>query len=136
VEVEQCSRQTIKPIPRQQHPELPSVPVNYQTVQPEGQVTLKIPCEYFPVELTHNTQHTNVSFYQIFPFPQEPPDYNPEKVHQMIRLLLPSLKSLLENVERLATNDTIMQCLQSKQIMRIASDGGAIPGRASFGWII
>jgi hypothetical protein len=29
-----------------------------------------------------------------------------------------------------------MQCLQAKQIIRIASDGGAIPGRASYGWII
>jgi hypothetical protein len=65
-------------------------------------------------------------------FPQEPPNFDPEIVRQMIRLLPPSLKSLVENVEYIATVDTIMQCLQSKQIIHTTSDGGAIPGRASY----
>ncbi len=50
---------------------------------------------------------------------------------------LPSrLRSLVEHVEQLATDEEITQCLEANQIIRIASDGGAIPGRASYGWII
>jgi hypothetical protein len=76
----------------------------------EGQVTLEIPRDHFPVEPIHNTHHTTVPFNQIFPFPQEPPNYLPETERQMIQLLPPNLKSLVENVERLTTDPVIMSC--------------------------
>jgi hypothetical protein len=54
----------------------------------------------------------------------------------MIKELHPSLQALVKHVERLATDTEIETCLAAKQIICIASDGGAIPGRASYGWII
>jgi hypothetical protein len=39
-------------------------------------------------------------------------------------------------VERIASKAEIRQCIESAQIIQIASDGGAIPGRASHGWIL
>jgi hypothetical protein len=54
----------------------------------------------------------------------------------MIRQLHPSLKQLVQNVDRIATEADLLQSIASKETIRIASDGGAIPGRASYGWVI
>jgi hypothetical protein len=54
----------------------------------------------------------------------------------MIGQLLPSLRRLMVNVEVLATEEVITHCLDLQQPIWLASDGGAIPRRASFGWIL
>jgi hypothetical protein len=54
----------------------------------------------------------------------------------MIRQLHPSLKSLVQTVEQLATEAKIINVIESKQTIRITSNRGAIPGRASYGWIL
>ncbi len=54
----------------------------------------------------------------------------------MIRQLHPSLKQLVQNVDQIATEADLLQSIASKETIRIASDGGAIPGRASYGWVI
>jgi rhamnose utilization protein RhaD (predicted bifunctional aldolase and dehydrogenase) len=69
-----------------------------------------------------------VSFNQIYPFPREPTEYDAERVVDMIKELHPSLRALVKHVKRLATDTEIKTCLAAKQIIRIASDGGAIPG--------
>jgi hypothetical protein len=54
----------------------------------------------------------------------------------MVQQLPLSLERLVEQVEVLASQEEISLCLQRQQQIYLASDGGAIPGRASYGWII
>jgi hypothetical protein len=54
----------------------------------------------------------------------------------MILQLHRSLQTLVRTVERVATEEELLQCIASRQIIRIASGGGAISGRASYGWIL
>jgi hypothetical protein len=54
----------------------------------------------------------------------------------MIEQLPASLHSLVEHVEVLASERIIMNLLSEQQPIRLASDGSAIPGRASYGWIL
>ncbi len=104
--------------------------------QEEGAVLQTMPTEYFPVEPTRNQHQYTVSFHQIFPYPRDLLPNYPERIADMICQLPSSLRSLVEHVEQLATDEEITQCLEANQIIRIASDQGAIPGRASYGWII
>jgi hypothetical protein len=88
------------------------------------------------VEPKSTPRDYQVPFAQIFPFPQELIAPEPEMVPQMINDLPPSLKALLTNVKPLATPHEIQQSLDSNHIIRMAINGGAIPGRASYGWIL
>jgi hypothetical protein len=54
----------------------------------------------------------------------------------MIQQLPPSLKSLVEHREVLASKEDTNRCLEQQQQIYLASDGGAIPGQASYGWIL
>jgi hypothetical protein len=50
--------------------------------------------------------------------------------------LLESIRHLVNNIKLVVSEDTMEQCLMRQESLYIASDSGAIPGRASFGWII
>jgi exonuclease III len=103
---------------------------------PRGTHVPTLPRDFIPVEPEKGTQHYRVSLSQIYPFPRESLPCHPEEIKHMIQQLHPSLKNLVNHVETLATDQEIDNCLASNQPIRIASDGGAIPGRASYGWII
>ncbi len=104
--------------------------------QPQGIPVPSLPRDSIPVEPAKGPHHYRVSFHQIFPFPRESWDHAPERMTDIIHQLPPSLKDLLQHVESLTTEQTLAQCLATNETIRIASDGGAIPGRASYGWII
>jgi hypothetical protein len=95
-----------------------------------------LPCDSIPVEPLKSAQHYQVNYNQIFPYPHQPTKCAPERIWDMIRQLPPSLRNLVQHVQSLATEQEIETCLQANQTIRIASDGGAIPGRASYGWIL
>ncbi len=47
-----------------------------------------------------------------------------------------SIQKLGENVELLATETEVRWALDNQKPLRVASNGGAYPGRASYGWLI
>jgi hypothetical protein len=98
----------------------------------------EIPRDFTPVAPTRTTdaRHRQIPFAQIYPFPRPTIENEPETITHMILQLHPSLQTLVRTVERVATDAELLQCIASRQIIRIASDGGAIPGRASYGWIL
>jgi hypothetical protein len=54
-----------------------------------------------------------------------------------MKMQLPeSIQRLVNNVELMATETEVKWCLDNQQPLRLASGGGAYPGRASYGWII
>jgi hypothetical protein len=95
-----------------------------------------MPNEYIPVEPERNQNHYQVLFHQIFPFPHETTKHYPEKVANMISQLHPSLWDLVGHIKSPATEQEFTTSLEANQIICIASDGGAIPGRVSYGWKI
>jgi hypothetical protein len=94
------------------------------------------PSDSFPVDIVKTNGHFQVSFKQIFPFPHRREPNHPETLRHRIRQLPESLRQLVNNIEILVPEDTMEQCLDRQEPIYIASDGGAIAGRASFGWII
>jgi hypothetical protein len=55
----------------------------------------------------------------------------------MIRQLPASLQQLsLDNIEVMVLEYNITRCIHLQQPIRLASNGGVIPGRASYGWIL
>jgi hypothetical protein len=90
----------------------------------------------FPVEALSGAHHLQVQFKEVFPFPKQDYGHDPEFFRHRIQELPESLRQLLTHVERLATKETIKACLDRHRPIYLASDGGAIPGHASFGWII
>jgi exonuclease III len=102
----------------------------------DGAATPTIPRESIPVEATETMRHYIVPFTQMFPFPVYPVLNSPETITHRIMQLTPSIQKLVENVERLVTETVITRCLDLQQPILLASDGGAIPGRASYGWVL
>jgi hypothetical protein len=51
----------------------------------------------------------------------------------MKNLLLESIQRLIDHIELLATPNEVLWGLNNQQPLRLASDGGAYPGRASYG---
>jgi hypothetical protein len=102
----------------------------------EGEAATLLPHDSFPVEATETDQHFSVPFNQMFVFPQSQIPCHPESVKDMIRQLPNSLRQLVTNVTVMASKAATTRYLQLQQPIFLASDGGAIPGRASYGWII
>jgi hypothetical protein len=102
----------------------------------DGDEGAAFPRTSIPVEATDSERHISVPFNQMFLFPQGPMSYFPESVKDMIAQLLSSLRQLVKHIEVLATEEEIIQYLNLQQPILLASDGGAIPGRASYGWML
>jgi hypothetical protein len=102
----------------------------------EGEAATLLPHDSFPMEATGTDQHFSVPFTQMFAFPQAQIPCHPESVKDMIRQLPNSLQQLVTNVTVMASEAATTIYLQLQQPIFLASDGGAIPGRASYGWII
>jgi hypothetical protein len=77
-----------------------------------------------------------VQFKEIFTFPKQDYGHTPEFLYHCIQELPDSLHQLLTHVDRLVPMQTIEACLARQEPIYLASDGGAIPGQASFGWIL
>jgi hypothetical protein len=95
-----------------------------------------IPHESFPVKAIATTRHFSVPSTQMFLFPRSPTIHYPETVNGMICQLPPSLQHLVNNIKVLVTEEEITRYLNLQQPILLASDGCAIPGRASYGWIL
>jgi hypothetical protein len=103
----------------------------------EGEEGVAFPRTSIPVDATISERHISVPFSQMFPFPHATIPNFPESVKDMIAQLPPSLvKQLVKHVEVLATEDETVQYVDQQQPILLASNGGAIPGRASYGWIL
>jgi hypothetical protein len=102
----------------------------------EGTETPEIPTLSIPVEAEESATHFLVPYTQMFVFPRKTYPNCPDTIRHRINQLPTSLKQLVDNVEVLASDEAIQECFDAQQHIRLASDGGAIPGRASFGWIL
>jgi hypothetical protein len=102
----------------------------------EGKAATLPPHESFPVEAAETYQHFSKPFMQIFSFPQSQTLCYPESVKDMIQQLPTSLQHLVNNVTVMASKAETTSYLQLKQPIFLASDGSAIPGQASYEWII
>jgi hypothetical protein len=94
------------------------------------------PQEKFPIEPIHHPDHFSVPYNQIYPWPTPTLVPPPTTIQEMTAQLPDSLRHLVAHTEALATIYTAIHCLNLKQPIRLACDGGAFPGRASYGWIL
>jgi hypothetical protein len=117
------------------HPFTKSVQRQFRFTK-ESNVIAAIPAATFPVEATQFPRHFGVPFHQIFRFPMPPDNTSPTSIQEMKNLLPLSILCLIDNVETLVTMPEATWCLEQHQAIRVASNGGAHPGRASFGWIL
>jgi hypothetical protein len=99
----------------------------------------EIPRDFTPAipVRTRNGRQQQIPFTQLYPFPRPMIEHGePETVRHMIRHLHPSLKSLVQTVEQLATKAEIVNVIASRKFILIPSNSGAIPGRALYAWIL
>ena len=102
----------------------------------EGTDVNQLPMQCFPVEAILHSRHISVSFHQIYPFPSRPAGNRPENLCHFRMELHSSLQRLVDHAELLVSEERVSHGLSQNQPLRLASDGGAFPGRASFGWVI
>jgi hypothetical protein len=103
----------------------------------DGVVVTRVPrSNSFPVEVNVSPQYLQVPFKQIFSYSYRQDLHYPEQLWHQIQQLPNSLQQLVKKVERLVPKDTITNCFELQEPIYIASGGGAIPGRVSFGWIL
>ncbi len=101
-----------------------------------GTVTKALPSQHFPAEATKYPRHYGIPFHQIFQFPTPTDNPTPISIQDMKNQLPISILRLVDKVETLVMMPEAIWCLEQQQTIRVASDGGAYPGRASFGWIL
>jgi hypothetical protein len=94
----------------------------------EGTRVPAIARQSFPVAVRSVHRYHTMPFTQIFPFPCRVFEPQPETVIHMIQQLPLSLKSLVEHIEVLASEEDTIRCLEQQQQIYLASGGGAIPG--------
>jgi hypothetical protein len=101
-----------------------------------GTAAMTTPNDSFLVEVWQSTRQITVAFSQIFPFPRYLVVCLPKTVNHLIQQIPKSLKHLVENIKVLVTEEEITRCLNLQKPILLASNGGAILGRASYGWIL
>ena len=101
-----------------------------------GTIVPCVPEESIPVDVTATATHQQVAFSQMFPLPSRPEILPATNIKEMIDQLPKSLQQLVNHIETMASEEDVNRCLQLQHPIYLASDGGAIPGRASYGWIL
>ena len=101
-----------------------------------GTIVPSIPKDSFPVDVTSMTTHQRVAFTQMSPFPTVTELLPTTTVSQLIEQVPPSLQQLVKHVHTMAHDGEIHRWLELQQPIYLTSDGSAIPGRASYGWIL
>jgi hypothetical protein len=114
------------------HPFISSVRRQFRFSR-EGNASPQMPTASFPIKATKYPLHLGVPFHQIFPFPITPVIPTPGTIGEMKTQLPKSLFRLVEHTESLTNIPTALHCLNLQQPIRLACDGGAYPGRASYG---
>jgi hypothetical protein len=95
-----------------------------------------LPPQSYPVSVSYKGQNFDVNREDMSAPPSIPPVLIPESIFDLIAVQHPSHQELLQDIDISITDIELLTLLSTSAPILLASDGGAVPGRGSFGWVV